>query len=260
MNQDDRRDFLIRYLLSENPEYRGIAVPEDPAKAWRLLRSLMNLRPPMEAGEDFLSVQDEFLREEIRRKGITDIVSLDMADDGICLWKGDITTLRCDAVVNAANSGMTGCYLPCHGCIDNAIHTYAGVQLRRECAKVMRQQVHEAETGQAWITPGFSLPSRYVIHTVGPVVHGNKPSDEERRLLASCYESCLAIAEERKLESIAFCCISTGEFHFPNADAAAIAAETVREWKKRKEYEIKVVFDVYKDCDEKIYRELLGRG
>ncbi|MBO4650310.1 MAG: protein-ADP-ribose hydrolase, partial [Clostridiales bacterium] len=190
-------------------------------------------------------------------KGITDISDLPEVEDGIYLWQGDITTLKCDAIVNAANSGMTGCYAPCHGCIDNCIHTYAGVQLRKACSDIMKKQGHDEPTGSAKITPAFNLPSRYVIHTVGPIIMGPLRKDDED-LLASCYRSCLELAEENGVKSIAFCCISTGEFHFPNQRAAEIAVKTVREYREEKRSSMKVIFNVWKEIDYDIYRKLLG--
>ncbi len=259
MTHDEERVWLIRYLLDENPEYAGITIPDDNRNQWNLLRSLMNIREVRPASEAFLSVQNEFLQEEIRRKGITDIASLSPAADGIYLWQGDITALCCDAIVNAANSGMTGCYVPCHGCIDNAIHTYAGIQLRLECAEIMERQGHAEATGGAKITKGWNLPSSFVLHTVGPVVHTAEPTERDKTLLASCYRSCLALADECGLGSIAFCCISTGEFHFPNASAAEIALDTVAKYREETGSHISVVFDVFKDEDKRIYERLLGK-
>ena len=253
MTHDEERVWLIRYLLEERAEYKDIRIPSDARDQWRLLRSLMNVRPAESIGEDFLPVQDGFLQEETRRKGITDISSLEPIADNLYLWQGDVTTLRCDAIVNAANSGMTGCYVPCHGCIDNTIHTYAGIQLRLECSEIMRKQGHEEETGKAKITNGWNLPSSHVIHTVGPIVYTGKPTSEDMRLLSSCYRSCLSIADENNLGSIAFCCISTGEFHFPNREAAKIAIETVRDYLCKTGSRIKVVFNVFKDEDKSIY-------
>ncbi len=253
MTQQARREFLIRYLMDETPAYRTVRVPDEAAGQRRLLRSLMNVRPPRPIGEDFLAVQDAYLREENRARGVTDISTLTPAEDGIYLWQGDITTLRCDAIVNAANSGMTGCYVPCHGCIDNAIHTYAGVELRLECARQMAAQGHEEETGRARITPAYNLPCRYILHTVGPI-NGGEVTDRDRVLLADCYRACLTLARENNLRSVAFCCVSTGEFHFPNQLAAQIAVQTVRACRG----DIEVIFNVYKDADYAIYRDLLG--
>lgn len=211
----------------------------------------------MPASVQFLKIQDEYLQAELFSKGITDIESLTAIAEDLYLWKGDITTLKCGAVVNAANSQMLGCFCPCHGCIDNAIHTFAGVQLRLECNNLMKQQGHEEQTGQAKITPAFNLPSEYVIHTVGPIVQG-KLKQSDCKLLADCYHSCLTLAEKNGVTSIAFCCISTGEFHFPNEKAAEIAVQAVRKYKSQTQSKIKVVFNVFKDMDYEIYRKLFG--
>ena len=251
--QDERLIFLIKKLIAENPRYKNISISDNNAERKNLLRALMNVRHPDYIGDDFLKVQDEYLKEETETKGITEMTSLTPVEDGIYIWQGDITTLKCDAIVNAANSGMTGCYAPCHACIDNCIHTYAGIQLRLSCADIIKKQGHKEPTGQAKITPAYNLPCKYVIHTVGPVIYGNV-TEEDSRLLASCYRSCIELAKENGLESIAFCCISTGEFHFPNDLAAQIAVQTVRRYKG----DIEVIFNVFKDVDYEIYRELLG--
>lgn len=255
MTQAERRTYLIRKLLAEQPGYRELSVPANPAEQKRLLRALMNVRAPQPAGQDFLTVQDAYLREELAQKGITDFTDLTPIAEGLYLRQGDVTTLRCDAIVNAANSGMTGCYVPCHGCIDNCIHTYAGVQLRQACAAIMRKQGREEETGGAKITPGYNLPCRYILHTVGPIVTG-LPERRDEKLLASCYCSCLELAEQHGVRSIAFCCISTGEFHFPNDRAAEIAVQTVKEYQENSG--IQVIFNVFKDVDYEIYKNLLG--
>ena len=255
MTQTKRREYLIQYLLNEQPN-NHTAIPDDVPSQKRLLRSLMNVRSPKSISEEFLRVQDDYLQEELSQKHITSVSDLLPLEPGIYVWQGDITTLACDAIVNAANSGMTGCYYPCHGCIDNAIHSYAGVQLRLECDAIIKAQGHEEPTGIAKITEAYNLPCRYVLHTVGPIITGSlKKQDED--LLASCYRSCLALAEEYGLKSIAFCCISTGEFRFPNQRAAEIAVETVREYRKQTGSEIEVIFNVFKDIDDEIYRELL---
>ncbi len=253
MTQAEKRVFLIQKLLGENPRYGDLAVPSKETEQKTLLRSLMNVRPPKAIGKDFLTVQDEYLREETAQKGVTDLADLTPAEPGIYLWQGDITTLRCDAIVNAANSGMTGCYAPCHGCIDNCIHTFAGVQLRLDCAELMRKQGHEEPTGQARLTPAYNLPCKYVLHTVGPIIYRDVTAEDEE-LLSSCYRSCLELARENGIKSVAFCCISTGEFHFPNERAAKIAVDTAR----RYQGDIEVIFNVFKDVDYRIYRELLG--
>ena len=259
MGQRDRCLFLIRELLKEMPEYRGIVIPDDPSARWKLLRGLMNVRPPMPASEEFLGAQDAFLREMTREKGIVDVSQLPPCrkDERLTLWQGDITTLRCGAIVNAANSQLLGCFSPCHGCIDNMIHTMAGVQLRLRCDEIMRAQGHEEPTGQAKITPGYDLPCGYVLHTVGPIVDGPLTKEHER-LLASCYTSCLNLAAENGCESVAFCCISTGVFRFPPARAAQIAVETVTGWLDRTGSGMRVVFNVFKDTDREIYEGLLN--
>ena len=228
-----------------------------PLKQKKLLRSLMNIRMAAPISEAFLQIQDEYLQETVKEKGITDIRDLKPAEEGIYLWQGDITTLRCDAIVNAANSGMTGCYQPCHNCIDNCIHTYAGIQLRNACAEIMEKQGYEEPTGRAKITPAFNLPCKYVLHTVGPIVQGHLTKEHEE-LLASCYRSCLELADENDVKSVAFCCISTGVFMFPNERAAEIAVQTVRDYRREKNSGIEVIFNVWKDVDYEIYRELLG--
>ena len=248
--------FLLRSLLKERPEYREFGIPADTVRQRQLLRGLMNVRPAQHTDAEFLQVQDAYLQGETAAKGITDAADLVPLQPGLYLWQGDITTLRCDAIVNAANSGMTGCYCPNHGCIDNAIHTYAGVQLRLACAEQMEQQGHPEPTGRARITPAYNLPCRYVLHTVGPIVTG-RVTRQDRELLASCYRSCLQLAAEQGLESVAFCCISTGEFHFPNEQAAQIAVETVRAFLQQPTSIKKVIFNVFKDLDKDIYTSLL---
>ena len=257
MTQSQRRSYLIEKLLQERQEHTGVSLPTGEEKQRRLLRSLMNQRPPAPIEGEFLRVQDDYLRERLEERGVTKLEALTPVQPGLYLWQGDITTLEVDAIVNAANSGMTGCYVPCHGCIDNAIHTYAGMQLRLECAEIMRKQGHEEETGHAKITGGYNLPCRYVLHTVGPIVSGTLTKEHEQQL-ASCYRSCLDLAAENNCESLAFCCISTGEFHFPNQRATEIAVETVKAWQAQHPGELEVVFNVFKDSDREIYEKLLG--
>ena len=256
MNQTERRIFLIKALLREQPKYADMQIPANADEQKKLLRSLFNIRMPEPVSEEFLQVQDEYLQEETARKGITDFTDLTPAQDGIYLWQGDITTLRCDAIVNAANSQLLGCFCPNHGCIDNAIHTFAGVQLRLACAEIMKKQGNGEETGKAKITPAYNLPCKYVLHTVGPIVRGSLTRQDYAQL-ASCYRSCLELAEQNGLDSIAFCCIATGEFHFPNDRAAEIAIQTVTEFVAQKQSEIKVIFNVFKDLDYEIYKKLL---
>lgn len=259
MNQNERREWLIRYLLEEQPgRYAQCAIPANADEQFYLLRGLLNLRPPMPASAEFLHIQDAFLQEEIRRKGITDVDTLNYSY-GMAVWRGDITTLRCDAIVNAANSAMLGCFCPNHGCIDNAIHTFAGVQLRLACAELMEAQKFDEPTGCAKITPAFNLPARYVLHTVGPIVR-RSVTRQNTEQLASCYRACLDLAVKNQLKSVAFCCISTGEFHFPNDLAARIAVQTVTECEAVKREQIRVVFNIFKAYDEQIYRQLLEKA
>ena len=258
MNQSEKRLFLIQSLLNERPSCQKQVIPADSERQKILLRGLMNVRRPVRIGADFLQVQDAYLQDETAAKGITDIADLTPIQPGLYLWQGDITALRCDAIVNAANSGMTGCYVPNHRCIDNCIHTFAGVQLRLYCEEMMEAQGHAEPTGQAKITPAYNLPCRYVLHTVGPIVGGHL-TETHCRQLADCYRSCLSLAAENGLKSVAFCCISTGEFHFPNEKAAEIAVATVKEFLAQKETSVeKVIFNVFKDRDREIYEELLG--
>lgn len=257
MTQTERRKYLIRELLREQPQYRNMEIPESAQDQKSLLRSLFNIRMPEPVSEEFLQVQDAYLQGEAAEKGVTDLADLTPIEEGIYLWQGDITTLKCDAIVNAANSQMLGCFYPCHGCIDNAIHTFSGVQLRAACADLMKEQGHSEPTGTAKITPAYNLPCRYVLHTVGPIITGVVTKKDEQ-LLASCYRSCLELAEENQVESIAFCCISTGEFHFPNKRAAEIAVKTVREYRRERQSKMEVIFNVFKETDLRIYRQLLG--
>lgn len=256
MTQTERRIYLINELLKEQPEYADMKIPADEQGQKRLLRSLFNIRIPRTVSKQFMEVQDAYLQEETREKGITDIKDLEQIQNGIYLWQGDITTLCCDAIVNAANSQMLGCFVPRHGCIDNAIHTYAGVQLRLECAELMRRQGHEEKTGGAKITKAYNLPCRYVLHTVGPIIYG-QVTEKDRKLLAGCYRSCLGLAESCGLKSVAFCCISTGEFRFPNDLAAETAIQTVKKYQQEYPDTMEVIFNVFKDSDYEIYRKLL---
>lgn len=259
MTQDQRREYLLRALLDESPRYGAVAIPKSPQNQWHLLRGLMNSRMPLPTTKQFLEVQDAFLQEELAAKGVTDGEALPPValHPKLAIWRGDITTLKVDAIVNAANSGMLGCFAPNHGCIDNAIHTYAGVQLRSDCHAMMEQQGHEEPTGAAKITKAYNLPSSHVIHTVGPIIYG-RLTQNDCDLLALCYRSCLELAAENKLSSIAFCCISTGEFHFPQERAAEIAIHTVIDYLSADGQIKKVIFNVFSEKDHAIYNRLLG--
>ena len=262
MDRREQVQYLNQTLLAEMPQYReqAEAFPVDAFSQRRLLRSLMNVRPPMPLAPEFLEVQDALLSTEREEKGVVDGDALPptAGDPRLILWQGDITRLRADAIVDADNSALLGCFAPCHGCIDNAIHSAAGLQLRDACAEIMRAQGHPEPAGRAKLTGGYNLPARYVLHTVGPVV-GRWVTWKDRRELTSCYRACLELAAEHGLRSVAFCCISTGEFHFPNQEAAEIAVKTVREFLDRQAASIeRVIFNVFKDLDRDIYRGLLG--
>ena len=256
MTQTQRLLYMIDYLIHERADQEEIAVPADEAARKQLLRALMNIRMPKPVPKEFLTVQDAYLQQESRQKGIVTLSDLEPMAEGIYLWQGDITRLRVDAIVNAANSALLGCFVPCHGCIDNAIHSAAGVQLRLECARIMNRQKTQEPTGKAKLTKAYNLPSRYVLHTVGPIIY-EKVTEDDCALLADCYRSCLELAAAHQLKSIAFCCISTGEFRFPNQKAAEIAIETVQKVQQERHSRMEVVFNVFKDEDAQIYKRLL---
>lgn len=252
---------LNHILLQEQPRWqaqaRAFSAEEGPQR--RLLRSLMNVRPPLPLRPEFLAVQDALLRAECAEKAVVEADALPVtgADPRLALWQGDITRLRADAIVNAANSALLGCFYPCHSCIDNAIHSAAGLQLREECNRLMRRQGHEEAAGHAKLTRGYNLPARHVLHTVGPIVQGAVTA-RDRAELAACYRACLALAAQQQFQTIAFCCISTGEFHFPNREAAEIAVKTTVDFLQAPSSLRKVIFNVFKDDDKSIYRALLG--
>ena len=257
MTQTERRLYLINTLLGESSRYRGVCVPAQAQGQRDLLRSLMNVRMPGPLTDEYISVEAAYLTEETRRKGITDIADLTPIQGQLYLWQGDITTLKCDAIVNAANAQMLGCFRPLHNCEDNCVHSAAGLRLRNYCNEMMERQGHEEPTGQAKITPAFNLPCRFVLYTVGPIADG-EPSERHCALLASCYTSCLKLAEENGCAHIAFCCISTGVFGFPQKEAAEIAVRTVKDWLAETGSKMKVIFNVFRDDDLAIYRGILG--
>ena len=280
MTQDERRLYLINELLKERHE--DCDIPDDEKSQKDLLRSLMNIRQPLPVSSEFLQIQDEYLQEVNRERGCTDVCDLEsvkeivgssptmtkdvipVLDTGIAkklyLWQGDITTLKVDAIVNAANSQLLGCFAPLHACIDNCIHTFAGIQLRLACNELMKKQGHEEGTGLCKITPAYNLPSRFVLHTVGPIIT-TVVSTREKIQLASCYKNCLETAGSNQLESVAFCCISTGVFRFPAELAAQIAVETVEKWlAENPESSVKkVIFNVFGNKDLEIYKKVLSQ-
>lgn len=258
MTQSERREYLIKYLLKEDIRLRTRKIPDSKQGQEELLRSLMNVRLPKPISEEFLKIQDDYLKERNLERGITDIVDLKpvASDSRLYIWQGDITTLKCDAIVNACNSQMLGCFSPMHACIDNFIHTYAGIELRLKMYEIMIRQGHEEATGKAKITPGYNLPAKYILHTVGPIIQWEVTKKDEE-LLASCYRECLKLAADTGVTSIAFCCLSTGVFRFPQQRAAEIAVDTVKKYLDNDNRIKKVIFNVFKDEDLKIYRELL---
>ncbi|MCI6272335.1 MAG: protein-ADP-ribose hydrolase [Erysipelotrichaceae bacterium] len=254
--QSKRIKYLIDYLIKEDERYKNNSFSQSEDEEKNLLRALLNIREPKTITEEFLKIQDEYLQEEISKKGIVSLSDLTQVEENIYFYKGDITLLKVDAIVNAANSKMLGCFIPNHKCIDNAIHTFSGVQLRLKCNSIMKNQKQDEEVGNAKITPAYNLPSKYIIHTVGPVVTSALTTSHKQKL-KECYMSCLNKAIENNITSIAFCCISTGEFHFPNEQAAEIAINTVKEFLNKTDSRIKVIFNVFTDKDERIYKEKL---
>lgn len=264
MTQDERRIYLIEALLAERADGAGVVVPEDADDQRALLRALMNVRPPAPVASEVLVVQDAYLEERLReRGGAVDAATLlpVYADDPVlsrvALWRGDVTRLAADAIVNAANDQMLGCFVPGHHCIDNAIHTFAGMQLRLDCARLMAAQGHAEPTGEVKVTSAHNLPCRYVFHTVGPIVRDGRPTPHDEVLLASCYRACLEEATRRGISTLAFCCISTGVFGFPQEEAARIAVRIVLGHLANTDLRLKVIFDVFLDSDQHIYQELL---
>ena len=260
--------YLVNYLMDERGAgAQHIEPVEDPRwfmEQWDQFRALVNTREPRPASPEFLKVQDRILQLMVAEQGITDATELPRTarDPRLTVWRGDITALRCDAIVNAANSALLGCWIPGHLCIDNAIHTFAGVQLRLKCAQIMQAQGYEEPVGRAKITPGYNLPAKHIIHTVGPMAQG-APTVEQRKQLTQCYLSCLDAAAVNGVKSIAFCCISTGVFGFPQQEGASIAVNAVKTWLDTRKpgeagADIHVIFDVYTDQDEQYYREILG--
>lgn len=237
---------IIQYLMAD--AHVSHRIPATLEERQRMMRALSNIWEPRDISPEFLAMQDAELQLQCEEKGVVGIDG-----EGLQLWQGDITRLKVDAIVNAANAQALGCWSPLHNCIDNCIHSAAGIQLRKECADIMQGRL--LKTSDAFITQGYNLPARHVIHTVGPIIETGIPTKEQEEELAQCYRSCLDIAEENGLESIAFCCISTGVFHFPNELAAQIAVETVKAYPRK--HVKTVVFNVFLDKDYDIYRKLL---
>lgn len=274
MEQEQRLDYLIEKFKEDSGEYMNLEVGNTREEKKIALRSLMNIRMPKEMNEEVVRIQDEFLKEEAVEKGIVGLADIPTIKEQygskhpfgnqISIWQGDITRLAVDAIVNAANSQMLGCFVPCHRCIDNAIHSAAGIELRAECHHQMNQRRlqfgagYEEPAGQAMLTKGYNLPAKYVIHTVGPIV-GYKLTGELRQDLRNCYENTVKCCIQNGIRSVAFCCISTGEFHFPNDEAAKIAVETTESFltNHRQDFD-RVIFNVFKDADLDLYEKLLS--
>ena len=259
MTQQERLRYLVEGLVAEyNEKYNEhIDIPVIEEEQFTLFRSLCNIRPAGGMPLEWMKIESEYLNILAHEKGIVTINDMKERAPQIYLWQGDITRLSVDAIVNAANNKLLGCFAPNHKCIDNEIHTFAGIELRMECARTTEYMDMPEKTGVARMTYGYNLPAKHVIHTVGPIIY-EAVTDNERRELASCYRSCLQLANAYNLHSIAFCCISTGEFRFPNEEAARIAVHTVRTYLKETNSKIKVVFNVFKDIDYDIYNKLLS--
>ena len=261
--QDQRLDYLVEEFKTDSVRYRELQTPDNREEKRRILRSLMNIRLPKRLDASVLAVQDEYLQERIRENGIVTLADIPTIRNGISIWQGDITRLAVDAIVNAANSQMLGCFVPMHTCIDNCIHTFAGVQLRAECNRQMNQlrlrygEDYEQPTAVPMLTDAYNLPARKVIHVVGPIVEQHLTKELEEKL-ADCYRNTLDLCLDNGLKSVAFCCISTGVFHFPNKRAAEIAVQTVNEWLSEHQGKMnRVIFNVFKDEDKKYYEQLL---
>ena len=264
LTQEQRLDYLVEEFKADSVEYKNLETPKDTEGKRRILRSLMNIRMPKNMAEDVVKVQDEYLKERAVDKGIVELSDIPVVRDGISVWQGDITRLAVDAIVNAANSQMLGCFVPMHTCIDNCIHTFAGIQLREECSRQMDQlrlkygRDYEQPTAIPMLTDAYNLPAKKVIHIVGPIVQ-YKLTPALEKDLADCYRNTLDMCLKNGLKSVAFCCISTGVFHFPNKRAAEIAVETAQEWlREHTGYMERVIFNVFKDEDKDIYERLLS--
>ena len=265
MTTTEQLEYLVDAFLADAPEYRSIAVPDDNDGRRMVLRSLMNVRMPKPMDPEVLRIQDEYLQERALKKGIVTTDDIPVIRDCISVWQGDITRLKADAIVNAANSQMLGCFVPMHTCIDNCIHTYAGIQLRAECAEKMKQlrvrngMDYEQPTAVPMLTDAYNLPARKVIHIVGPIVNDRLTPELENQL-ADCYRNTLDLCASNGLKSAAFCCISTGVFRFPQRRAAELAVASVTEWLQAHNGCMeRIIFNVFKDEDRLIYETLLQK-
>ena len=263
ITQAERLDYLIEKFKADFDEYKDLNIPDNREEKRRILRSLMNIRMPKEMSPEILKVQDEYLSERAVEKGVVDLSDIPIIREGLSIWQGDITRLSVDAIVNAANSQMLGCFVPMHTCIDNCIHTFSGVQLRAECSRQMNElrirygRDYEQPTAVPMLTDAYNLPTKKVVHIVGPIVQC-KLTPELEKDLENCYKNTLDMCADNELKSVAFCCISTGVFHFPNRRAAEIAVSTVKEWLNSNPGKVeRVIFNVFKDEDKAIYEKLI---
>ena len=262
--QDQRLTELVEAFKADSVEYGDLETPKDADGRRRLLRSLMNVRMPKAMAAETLRLQDEYLQARAEEKGIVAWQDIPVMEGVLSVWQGDITCLAVDAIVNAANSQMLGCFQPCHSCIDNSIHTFAGVQLRAECSRQMHRlrlrygHDYEQPTAVPMLTDGYNLPAKKVVHIVGPIVYDRLTPGLEQAL-ADCYTNTLDLCAENGLRSVAFCCISTGVFRFPKQRAAEIAVQTVRQWLKTHDGPMdRVIFNVFNDKDRERYEQILS--
>ena len=260
---EERLNYLLKEFKADSTQYKNIVIPDNIREKQNLLRALMNVRMPKKISDEVIRVQDEYLSYRAEEKGIVKLPDISVIKENMSIWQGDITRLETDAIVNAANSQMLGCFIPMHSCIDNQIHTFAGIQLREECNCRMVQlrlkygRDYEQPTAVPMLTDAYNLPTKKVIHIVGPIVY-DKLTHELEKNLADCYTNTLNICLENGLKSVAFCCISTGVFRFPNRRAAQIAVGTVEDWLlKHSKAMDRIIFNVFKDEDKKYYEELL---
>jgi O-acetyl-ADP-ribose deacetylase (regulator of RNase III) len=268
LNPTESIEILLAFLLEESGQAK-FPLPADYPGRLRLLRTLMNLRPPRPISSAMLAIQDAILQAQSKAGNIVDPYSLPPVGrsykfrgaENLVLWQGDITTLQSDAIVNAANSQMLGCFVPLHKCIDNAIHSAAGMQMRLECQALMQKQGHPEPTGQAKLTAAYNLPCKFVLHTVGPIIK-SRLTARDTDLLASCYYACLEAAKKQgSIKTLAFCCISTGEFCFPRSEAARIAFKTVGDWLKSNPRILdRVIFNVFTREDYDQYQRLFRQS
>ena len=259
MTQQERLRYLLEGLVAEYKEKHNehVDIPSNEEEQFTLFRALCNIRPAGAMPLEWMKIEDEYLITLAREKGIVTINDMEEREPQIYLWQGDITRLSVDAIVNAANNKLLGCFAPNHKCIDNAIHTFSGIELRMECARMTEYMEMPEKTGVARMTYGYNLPAKHVLHTVGPIIY-EEVTEKERNELASCYRSCLKLANAYNFFSDTFNPISTGEFRFPNEAAAQIAIDTVRTYLKETNSKIQVVFNVFKNIDYDIYNKLLG--